>query len=316
MARKPKFAIIGVGPVGGIFCGHLAKAGHYVVLVDILKSHLDAIRERGLIITGVTEMKVKCERIAYDISQLPDFPEVDTIVISTKASVMPSILPQIEKVAKPGTKFISLQNGLDNEDFIAETFGRDNVMRIVVNYAGNRVAEGEIWMSFFNKPNYLGVLTPRAEPLAREIAEMMTEAKLDTEFTSDIKRHEWEKAILNAALSPICALTRKTMKEMMDFEPTRFLVEETLREGIEVAAADGVTFDEGFFDHCVQYLKKAGYHKTSMHVDIEQGAPTEIDWINGKIVERGLQHGLETPYNTTITVMIKGLERESEAPKH
>jgi len=316
MAKKPKFAIIGVGPVGGIFGGHLANGGHYVVLVDILKSHLDAIRERGLIITGVTEMKVKCERIAYDISELPNFPDVDTIVISTKASVMPSILPQIEKVAKPGTKFISLQNGLDNEDFIAETFGRDNIMRIVVNYAGNRLADGEIWMSFFNKPNYIGVLTPKAEPLAREIVEMMTEAKLDTEFTSDIKRHEWEKTILNAALSPVCALARKTMKEMMDFEPTRFLVEETLREGIEVAAADGVTFDEGFFEHGVQYLEKAGYHKTSMHVDIEERSPTEIDWLNGKIVERGRKHGLETPYNTTLTALIKGLERESEVPEH
>lgn len=315
MAKKPKFAIIGVGPVGGIFGGHLAKAGHYVVLIDILKSHLDAIKERWLIITGVVEMKVKCKRIAYDISELPNFPEVDTIVISTKSSVMPSILPQIEKVAKPGTNFISLQNGLDNEDFIAETFGRDNVMRIVVNYAGNRVADGEIWMSFFNKPNYIGVLTPKAEPLAREIAEMMTEAKLDTEFTSDIKRHEWEKTILNASLSPVTALARKTMKEMMEFEPTRSLVEEALREGIEVAAADGVTFDEGFFDHCVQYLKKAGYHKTSMHIDIEQRSPTEIDWLNGKIVKRGLKHGLKTPYNTTLTALIKGLERGSEVPE-
>lgn len=312
MVKEPKFAIIGVGPVGGIFAGHLANAGHYVVLVDVLKGHLDAIRERRLIITGVTEMKVRCERVAYGISELSNFPEVDTIVISTKASVMPSILPQIEKVAKPGTKFISLQNGLDNEEFIAETFGRDSVMRIVVNYAGNRVADGEIWMSFFNKPNYIGVLMPKTEPLAREIAEMMTEARLDTEFTSDIKRHEWEKTILNASLSPICALTRKTMKEMMDFEPTRSLVEETLREGIEVATADGVTFEEGFFDHCVQYLKKAGYHKTSMHVDIEQRSPTEIDWLNGKIVERGLKHGLETPYNATLTALIKGLERKFE----
>lgn len=316
MAKKHKFAIIGVGPIGGIFGGHLAKAGHYVVLVDILKSHLDAIKGRGLIITGVTEMKVKCERIAYDISELPNFPEVDIIVISTKASVMPSILPRIEKVTRPGTNFISLQNGLDNEEFLAETFGRDNVMRIVVNYAGNRVADGEIWMSFFNKPNYIGVLTPKAEPLAREIAELMTEAELDTEFTGDIKRHEWEKTILNAALSPICALTRKTMKEMMDFEPTRSLVKETLREGIEVAAANGVTFDEGFFEHGVQYLEKAGYHKTSMHVDIEQRSLTEIDWLNGKIVERGRKHGLATPYNTTLTALIKGLERESEVPGH
>ena len=316
MADKPKIAIIGVGPIGGILGAHLANAGYYVVLCDILKSHLDAIKEKGLTITGVVEMNVKCEGIAYDISELPNFPEWDTIVISIKASVMPSILPAIEKVARPGTRFISCQNGLDTEDFIAETFGRDNTMRIVVNYAGERVEDGKIWMSFFNKPNYIGVLRPRAEPLAREIAKMLTEAQLDTEFTTDIKRYEWEKTILNAALSPVCALTGKMMKEIMDFEPTRFLVEEILREGIEVAAANGVTFDEGFFEHCIQYLEKGGYHKTSMHMDVERGSPTEIDWLNGKLVERGRKHGLRVPYNTTITALIKGLEIKSEAPKH
>lgn len=316
MADRPKIAIIGVGPVGGTLGAHLANAGYYVVLCDILMSHLDAIKEKGLTINGVVEMNVKCERIAHDISELPNFPEWDTIVISTKASVMPSILPAIEKVARPGTRFISCQNGLDTEDFIAETFGRDNTMRIVVNYAGSRVEDGKIWMSFFNKPNYIGVLRPRAEPLAREIAKMLTEAQLDTEFTTDIKRYEWEKTILNTALSPVCALTRKTMKEIMDFEPTRFLVEEILREGIEVAAANGVTFDEGFFEHCVQYLEEGGCHKTSMHVDVERGSPTEIDWLNGKLVERGRKHGLRVPYNTTITALIKTLEKKSEAPKH
>jgi 2-dehydropantoate 2-reductase len=76
-----------------------------------------------------------------------------------------------------------------------------------------------------------------------------------------------------------------------------------------------VTFDEGFFEHGVQYLKKAGYHKPSMLQDIEREAPTEIDWINRKIVEHGRAHSLKTPYNSTIAALIKGLEMESGAPE-
>ncbi len=312
---KPKIAIIGTGPVGGILGAHLAHAGHYVVLCDILKSHLDAIKERGLTIKGVSELTARCDRLAYNISELSHFPEVDTIVISTKASIMPRIIPEITKVARPGTRFISCQNGLGNEDYLAEIFGPDNVLRIVVNYAGGRVGDGEIWMSFFNPPNYIGAVTPKGEPLAHEMAEMMTEAGLETQSTADFKKYEWEKVILNAALSPVCALTRKPMKDMMDFEVTELLVEELLREGIKVAEAAGVTFDEGFFEHCVQYLNKAGYHKTSMHQDIERGSPTEIDWLNGKIVEQGHALGIETPYNSTITALIKGLEMKSGAPE-
>jgi 2-dehydropantoate 2-reductase len=143
----------------------------------------------------------------------------------------------------------------------------------------------------------------------------MSEAGLETQFTPDIKKYEWEKVILNAALSAVCALARKPMKDMMDFELTELLVEELLREGIAVAEACGVTFDEGFLKHCVQYLKKAGYHKTSMHQDIERGTPTEIDWLNGKIVERGRALGVKTPYNFAITALVKGLEMKSGAPE-
>ena len=113
----------------------------------------------------------------------------------------------------------------------------------------------------------------------------------------------------------MCALTRKPMKDMMDFEVTQLLAEELMREGIKVAEAAGVMFEEGYFEHGMQYLKKTGYHKTSMHQDIERGTPTEIDWLNGKIVEQGRALGIETPYNFTIMALIKGLAMESGAPE-
>jgi 2-dehydropantoate 2-reductase len=142
----------------------------------------------------------------------------------------------------------------------------------------------------------------------------MSEAKLETRFTRRVKKYEWEKVILNAALSATCALTRKPMKDMMDLEETAFLATELMREGIEVAEASGVILDEGFLEHAVEYLKKAGYHRTSMHQDILRKLPTEIDWLNGRIVERGRALGLQTPYNAAITSLIKGLEIRSGVP--
>jgi 2-dehydropantoate 2-reductase len=315
MATEPKIAIVGAGPVGGILGAHLACAGHYVVLCDIQKPHLDAIKTRGLSITGCSELIGRCERVAYGIAELSRFPAVDTIVIATKASVLPRLVPEIRKIARPGMQFISCQNGLDNEEFMADAFGSDKVLRIVVNYAGSQMGDGNIYMSFFNPPNYIGAMTAEGEPLARRLAGMMSEAELETQFTPQIKKYEWEKVILNAALSALCALTRKPMKDMMDLEQTELLAEELMREGIEVAEASGVTLDEGFLEHGIQYLKKAGYHRTSMHQDILRRLPTEIDWLNGRIVERGRALGLQTPYNFAITALIKGLEMKSGAPE-
>jgi 2-dehydropantoate 2-reductase len=315
MASEPKVAIVGAGPVGGILGAHLAHAGHYVVLCDIQKPHLDAIKEKGLSISGFLEMTARCDRLAYSISELANFPTIDTIVVSTKASILPRIVPELKEIAQRGTRFVSCQNGLDNEEYLAETFGPDHVLRIVVNYAGSQMGDGHIAMSFFNPPNYIGPMTAKSESVARQLAEMMTAAGLETQATTSIKKYEWEKVILNAALSALCALARKPMKDMMDFEPTELLVEELMREGIAVAETSGVTFDEGFLEHGIGYLKNAGYHRTSMHQDILRKIPTEIDWLNGKIVERGLAHGVKTPYNFTITALIKGLEIKSGAPE-
>jgi 2-dehydropantoate 2-reductase len=315
MTREPKIAIVGVGPVGAVLGAHLAQAGHYIVLCDIQKPHLDAIKARGLSITGFLELTARCERVAYGTAELSRFPDLDTIVIATKASTLPRIVPELERIARPGMRLISCQNGLDNEEFLAETFGPERILRIVVNYAGSQMGDGLISMSFFNPPNYIGAMTVEGEPLARRLATMMSEAGLETESTSQIKKYEWEKVILNAALSATCALTRKPMKDMMDLAATELLAEELMREGIEVAETSGVSFDEGFFEHAIQYLKKAGYHRTSMHQDILRRLPTEIDWLNGRIVERGRALGLQTPHNFAITALIHGLEMKSGAPE-
>jgi len=270
---------------------------------------MDEIKRNGLTITGLNDINVPFPKnnICYGIDELSR-KDIDVIFISVKASVLPQILPILKQVAKPGMTFISLQNGLDNEELIADVFGKENTLRIVVNYAGNIVDNGKVRMSFFNAPNYIGMIDPAAEKKARTLAEVISAADLETAFTSDIKKYEWEKIILNAALSPVCALTRRTMKQMMEFEDTRGLTEAVLREGIEVAEANGIYFKSGFLEHCINYLDKAGHHRTSMHVDIEKKNPTEIGFINDMIVKYGKTKGISTPYNSTIVSLIRGSE--------
>ena len=307
--ENKKFAIVGAGPVGGIMGAYLAKAGHDVTFVDVLKDHLDEIERNGLVITGFTEMTVTFpeDKLCHSIDELKG-KEIDVVFISVKASILSRVLPMLKNAANPGTTYISLQNGMDTEEFIAETFGKANTLRIVVNYAGNLIDNGRIRLSFFNAPNYIGMIDASAEEKAKELADIITTAGLETAFTHEIKRYEWEKVILNAALSPVCALTRRTMKQMMELGGTRKLVKSILREGIEVAESAGIHYDSDFLQHCLDYLDKAGHHQTSMHVDVERRSPTEIDFLNGKIVEYGKAKGIPTPYNSAIVSLIRGIE--------
>ena len=98
------------------------------------------------------------------------------------------------------------------------------------------------------------------------------------------------------------------MKQMMEFDDTRKLTEAILHEGIDVAKANGINFKTGFLEFCMDYLDKAGHHRTSMHVDIEKRNPTEIGFINDKIVKYGKDKGIPTPINSTIVSLVRGSE--------
>ncbi|MFQ6124508.1 MAG: ketopantoate reductase family protein [Candidatus Heimdallarchaeota archaeon] len=305
--NKLKIAIIGAGPSGGILATHLAKNGENVILVDILQTRIDAIRRNGLSISGFIELHSEIPHLCYSISELAPY-KPDVIFIAVKTSVLKKVITEIQAIWGPGMKVISYQNGLDNELLLAKTFGNENVLRVVINYAGNVVGDANIEMTFFNKPNFIGIVSERVKNFATRIAHLMTEAELETEFTENIKWHTWKKTILNSSMSPLCAITNMTMHEALDFPETRILIEEALKEGILVAKTDGYDYGANFFDTCIAYLRKGGHHKPSMCADLENRCPTEIDFLNKKIVEYGEKYNIPTPYNLVLTHLIKALE--------
>ena len=58
----------------------------------------------------------------------------------------------------------------------------------------------------------------------------------------------------------------------------------------------------------MEYMKQAGDHKPSMLIDIEMKRRTEVDFMNGKIIEYGERAGIDTPYNIAVRSLVKGME--------
>ncbi|MFX1373898.1 MAG: ketopantoate reductase family protein [Promethearchaeota archaeon] len=308
MAENLKFVIIGIGPTGGILAAHLATAGYEVVLVDINENHMNAIKNNGLKIRYLKEFNITFpkENILNSINDLQN-KEIDVLFIAVKAPHLRNILSQVKKVVKSKTTLISMQNGFDTEQIIAEYIGEENSLRMIVNFGGYIIDNGVIRMSFFNPPNYLGLLTIKAEEKAKKIAEIITSSGMETIFTHDIKEEVWKKSILNT-IAPLCVLTHTTMKEIMDFSETRKISRKLLYEGLKVAEAYGINLEPDFIDKGIDYLEHLGHHRVSMAQDIYNGNPSEIDFLNGKIVEYGNIKGIETPYNKLLVSLIKVCE--------
>ena len=306
-----KFLVVGLGPVGGIFAAKLKAAGMSVTGVDVCQEHLEAINEHGLKLIGATTETVPLDGVVPSLSALTTN-DYDYVVLAVKAPVTLHLAPELLQMGGD-FKVVSMQNGIDNEEFLAHDFGRERTMRIVVNFAGVMDGPGAISMTFFNPPNYVGCLCQGEEcEHARLLAGFMTDAGLKSEATADIKRYVWLKTILNAALTPVCAVLGMTMAEVMACKETYRLVELNLDECIRVAHARGYDFGQGFLDYCLDYLSRAGDHMPYMYADLNSGRLTEIDMLNGRIVKHGARLGVHVPVNKTLTALVKARESKNK----
>jgi 2-dehydropantoate 2-reductase len=312
MANR-NIAIIGAGPIGSIMAAYLSRNKENVFLIDIKEELISAIEKNGITISGVGDnFTVPVKATGYSPASLSQF-DVDLIFIAIKLNYLDSLIEEIKPIFKAGQRILLIQNGIDNEDRAAEKLNPDDILRFVINYAGKIEKPGLFKMTFFNPPNYIGALSPENEPLAKEIAEFITEAGLETQFSSDIKKYEWKKTILNASLMPVCATTGTTMKEAMDSEETRFLCEMILKECIQVAGQLGYDFGEDFFEKGVSYLSSAGDHKPSTSMDLEAGNP--IEYVFQPIIDYGKKTGISTPYLDALTKVMRTLEKKQRKLK-
>lgn len=302
-----RIAVVGIGATGAVLAAALLKQNPETVLVDPNPELGEAIREKGLKISGAVTYQVPVRHFFERIGMLKSL-NPNVIFVATKTFHLPRVLEDLKAVFQKGTKIISTHNGLGTEDLIGERFGAESAFRMSLNYGVSLKGPGEIEMAFFNKPNHLGSLLPGDREPGLRLAELFTAGGLDTAFVEDIKLYVWKKMIMKCTMASICAVTDKTIKEALDFPPTREIAEGCFKEVLAVARAKGYDLGEDYLKQAVAYLEKVGVHKDSMCVDIAHKTPTEIDFLGGKVVEYARELGIPTPYYITMTNLVKAME--------
>jgi 2-dehydropantoate 2-reductase len=198
-------------------------------------------------------------------------------------------------------------NGIGPEDLVGEYISKDRVCRGVINYAGNQGADGWTTMNWFHPPNLLGPASDRAPKRMDVVAEMLSSAGLTTLSVShhEMKKAAFFKTVLNSALNALCAAHGLTMARAMRLKHTRRMARVLLREGLTVAGLVGYNYGEDALDRCIEYLEGGGEHHPSMWFDLKERRPTEIEFINGKIVKIGhMFQGIDVDHNAFFTSAI------------
>ncbi|MGP8217435.1 MAG: 2-dehydropantoate 2-reductase [Bacteroidia bacterium] len=310
--KNIKIGVVGLGPVGMILAVKLQEAGCRVALCDKDEFKLKKIREEGIILEGVYKTTARFDMVYNTITDMHHL-DLDYLVFSLKSYHTLSAVKEAEPLITEKLTVVAAQNGIDIEELLSSTFGESKTLRMIINYAGNMLSPNTARVTFFTPPNYIASIDDSRSNEAERYAQILNSIGMTTEKVDafDIVKRSWEKTILNASLSALCGVGRLTMAEAMNDADTVELVERIINEGIEVAEKEKIRFPDDFVRKCMQYLKKGGDHFPSLAVDLINNRPTEIDYLNGKIVEYGKKHYVKTPLNLAFANMVKAMTNKN-----
>ena len=299
-----RVAVIGCGAIGSLYAAHLARVpGVEVWAVDPWAEHVDAIGSRGLRVTGLADFTAEV-RASTDGRDLPacDFGLVATKALHTRAAV------EGTRTALADAAVVSLQNGLGNEEVIAELVPR--VIRGSIVTAGAIVAPGVVR---YDAPgdSWFGPFEPRPAPMGEigRLAGLLCAGGLRTHALADARGPQWTKVIFNSATSPLAALTGLPMGPLCTDRALRTQVDALATEALAVCERAGIMLVRPPSEAVDEAIAEAYDHKPSMLQDVLARRPTEIDVLNGGIAAEGRRAGVPTPRHDCMIALVKGLER-------
>lgn len=282
--------VMGCGAIGSFYAERLAKAQANVT-VTARGAHLAALKRNGL--TVVHDGEVRHQTVtAYSHAELQTACQADyfdVIIIALKATQTQGLLDELgDWLARGKTPVLSVQNGVDNEPYLASFLGQERVWGgLSVRSGGEISAPGvatttgiyKIIMGPWPASNTIpGNLTA--------LACLWQSQNVPLQISHDIQKELWKKLIVNCGVNPLSAVTRLKTYELTHQPELAHKVYGAMQETGRAAAYDGVDITPGEVDDMFTLIKSFNSIKTSMLIDLEKGRELELYAILGSVIVR------------------------------
>jgi 2-dehydropantoate 2-reductase len=311
--RAMKVGIVGAGAMGCVYAALMADAGNDVWAIDTWQAHVDAIAANGLRLEGKSGDRTVSMNATSDPTTVGP---CDLVIIATKAAQVQAAATGAQALMGPETLVLTIQNGLGSAAKVAHALGPERVMVGVVGGFGASIkAPGHAHhngMELVRLGEMNGLVTPRVEG----IATLWRDSGFTVKCFDDIDQLIWEKLICNVCYSGTATVTGLTVGEIIDDVDVWPVASGCAAEAYRVARAKNIRLE---IDDPVAYVRDFGSKipgaRPSMLLDHMAGRRSEIDAINGAIPPEALALGLEAPYNTVVSALVRAKEARFEAPK-
>ncbi len=292
--------VFGAGSLGSLVGGLLARA-HEVTLVG-RGEHVRAVRTNGLRVTGTLDLTV------HPGARTDPPASAGLVLVTVKAFDTADAADALASMDEVGA-VLSLQNGMGNEETLAAALPWP-VLAGTTDFGAERTAPGVVRCNGVGEV-VLGPPKGGESATAERAGEAFRAAAIDTTVAADMPRRLWTKLAVNAGINPLTALARVDNGAVLA-EPLAGTARTAARETVAAAAPAGVDLDPGEAVAAMEEVARdTADNVSSMRQDVEAGRRTEIDAINGYVVQQATE---PVPVNRTLAALVGGWEAGEAGP--
>lgn len=310
-----KILIIGAGGVGIGLATSVASQGAEVSIFARGET-AKAIRNNGIKRTGLfTHYEISDVPVYEKYGEIPK-ESFDYIFISSKTTANEDIannLSEHKDIMKKDAKIIIFQNGFGNDESYLKYFTKEQVFsaRVITGFTRPERYISEV--TVYTEPILLGSLQGENPNDLQEIADMITKSGIRCELTTEVGKYLWAKMLYNCTLNPLGAILDVTYGQLTENPYTLELMDNIIEEIFEVIKASPYETLWGNADEYkdIFYSKLVPdtyNHYSSTHQDIKKHIRTEIDSLNGKVIQLGNKYNIQVNTNKFIYNLIKAIE--------
>lgn len=293
--------IAGSGAMGSTIGYHIQKnTDNEVILLDYWQDHIDNINNKGLELSGEITDNIDIKAMKPENAT----EKAGLIIVMTKSMKLREMMKSISHLIAEDTQILCLLNGMGHETILKDFVNLSQINMGVTVWAAEINGPGLIEVSNIGSIDVQNIGDNEEE--GKKLADLLEEAKLNAKYDTNVMHAIWRKVMVNGTMNPISAIFECKIGEFFKTETHKDIVDLLVDEFVEVGNAESVNLDKKeMLDYIYETSQSAKDHYPSMYQDlIKNNKVTEIDFINGAVVNKAKDLGIETPYNKLITQLV------------
>ncbi|KAH0346376.1 2-dehydropantoate 2-reductase, partial [Aureobasidium melanogenum] len=300
-----KVLLFGLGAIGGFYAFVLGRNKN-VSLGVVARSNYQQVKSQGLAIESENHgnHKVNIDQVYKSPDEITS--PFDFIVCTHKAVTPDKIPPILKSAVGEQTTFVIIQNGVGNEEPFRTTYPNNTIISCVTWVGAIQTSPGvikhtkseDMQMGLFPNPT-LGHNLEQARLEA--FATLLRTSGTIFQVEKDIQVKRWEKVTWNAAWNSITTLTDVNTQDWLKSSPQAMTTTKRLmHEVIDVANQCNVPLEHNLADALINKILAMPGIFSSMHTDMKEGRPLEVDVILGYPIKKATEFGMDVPVLSTI----------------